>query len=49
MQDWLLLLQVGLAEAYQDTGVEGIVYFMMPRADAAAGRFDHVTAIYQQS
>jgi hypothetical protein len=48
-KDWLLLLQVGLAYAYQDTGVEGMVYFMIPQADAAAGRFDRVTAIYQQT
>jgi hypothetical protein len=48
-KDWLLLLQVGLAEAYQDTGVEGMVYFMIPRADAEAGRFDRVSAVYQQT
>ncbi len=48
-KDWLLLLQAGLADAYRDIGVEGMVYFMIPRADAAAGRFDRVTAVYQQT
>jgi hypothetical protein len=49
IKDWLLLLQVGLADTYQDKGVEGMLYFMVPRADAAAGRLDRVTAIYQQT
>jgi hypothetical protein len=49
MTDWLLLLQVELADAYQDKGVEGMVYFMVPRKDAQAGRFDRVTAVYQQT
>ena len=49
MIDWLLLLQVELADAYQDKGIEGMVYFMVPRKDAQAGRFDRVTAVYQQT
>ena len=49
MSDWLLLMQVELADAYQDKGVEGMVYFMVKRRDAEAGCFDRVTAIYQQT
>jgi hypothetical protein len=47
--DWSLLLQVELADAYQDKGVEGMVYFMVPKEDAQAGRFDRATAVYQQT
>ena len=49
MSDWLLLMQVELADAYQDKGVEGIVYFMVTRKDAEAGCFDRATAVYQQT
>jgi len=49
MLDWLLLLQVELADAYQDKGVEGMVYFMAPKEDAQAGRFDRAAAVYQQT
>ena len=37
MSDWLLLMQVELADAYQDKGVEGIVYFMVTRKDERRG------------
>jgi len=40
---------VELADAYQDKGVEGIVYFMVTRNDAEAGCFDRATAVYQQT
>jgi hypothetical protein len=30
-------------------GIEGIVYFMVPRKDAQVGRFDRATAVYQQT
>jgi hypothetical protein len=49
MSDWLLLLQVDLADAYQDKGIEGMVYFMVTRKDAHAGRFDRATAVHQQT
>jgi hypothetical protein len=49
MSDWLLLMQVELADAYQDKAIEGMVYFLVTRRDARAGRFDRATAVYQQT
>jgi hypothetical protein len=46
---WLLLLQIDLRDYLQQRYVEGTVYFMIRRGDLAAGAFDKVVAVYQQT
>ncbi len=48
-RDWVLLLQVGLADWMQDDLVEGTVYYVIRRPDLAERRFDRVVAVYQQT
>ncbi len=48
-RDWVLLLQVGLADWMQDDLVDGTVYYVICRPDLAERRFDRVVAVYQQT
>jgi Domain of unknown function (DUF1963) len=48
-RQWHLLLQIDLKDYFQQTFVEGTVYFLIHRDDLAARAFDKVLAVYQQS
>lgn len=48
-EDWVLLLQVPLAEWLGDPQTEGVIYFMIHRDDLAERRFARVLPVYQQT
>lgn len=47
--DWMLLLQLDLADWSGGTRGEGTVYFLMRRKDLEQRHFDEVIAVYQQT
>lgn len=47
--DWVLLLQVDIADWMQARSATGTVYFVIQRDDLEQHRFDEVVAVYQQT